>query len=168
MAWPRGRGGCRLSATDNAAGGTTAGDDAVEGAIGHSADGVAVGKGIRQTRQSARSDPQQSLRSGDNYFGEQGGNNQWLVAQILEHGQLIRDLALRLDNIPTEFRKLQGDVQKLKDVEITVRPSEIVLKPLPPPDAVILPMRTLLLFLLVFGSALTLLVAYLLWRVIYV
>ncbi len=103
-----------------------------------------------------RSDPRQTVNV-------EGGNNQWVVAQILDHGSQIRELAYRLDDIPNQFRKLQDDVRKLQDVEIIVRQNEVVVKPV---TTSAISIRTLMITLVIALAMIIALVAFLIyWQV---
>jgi hypothetical protein len=131
---------------------------------GDAAENVNAGKrNVQQNpRQQSRSDPSQNQRGGDMYVSQQDGS-QWVIAQILDHAQQIRELAYRLDNLPAKFAELKEQVQKLADVEIIVSPSAVVIKPTPPPDAITLSSRMLLRILIISGVIIAGLVVYLIY-----
>lgn len=134
--------------------------DEISSETGDNADTSATGKGNQQSRQQAN--PRQNMRGGDTYYG--GDNSQqWIVVQILDHAQQLRELTLRLDDLPNKFLKLerrvdnqddnqdeQDDrVKRLEDLEVVVRKEEVLIRPVAPPDATNLSVRTLLIFLVI-------------------
>jgi len=125
--------------------------DEIHAELGDNADVAAVGKKNTQQAQTV-------TVTGDN------SGNQWLIAQILDHGAQIRELTYRLDDIPNQFIILKADVKRLQDVEITVRPSEVVIKPVTPPDASYISMRALLIAMIVGFLIVLIMVALLYWR----
>lgn len=153
--------------------------DEISSDIGDDADTVASGKGINQNKNDAHSNPRQSTRQQANpqqtTYVNQPESSQWVVAQILDHASQIRELAYRLDDLPAKFTELKEQVRKLADVEITVSPSAVVIKPVAPPDTITLSSRMLLRILIVSVVVIVGLVAYLIysgarmadWAIIY-
>jgi hypothetical protein len=136
--------------------------DEIESAIGDNADGVAAGKGVQQAnpRQNTRqqANPQQTT-----YVGSPESSH-WVIAQILDHASQIRELAYRLDDLPAKFTELKEQVRKLAEVEITVSPGAVVIKPVAPPDTITLSSRMLLRILIISIIIIIALVAYLIYR----
>lgn len=110
---------------------STGGGAAVEGNV-DTGGGSMTGRDDASHRQrnNQRADPRQTV----NVSGE---GNQWIVAQILDHGQQIRDLANRLDNIPAEFAALkiqfsleQDKTRRLEGLAVEVTPEKVTVLPL--------------------------------------
>ena len=142
-------------------------DDEVNLTAGDNAEDVVAGRGNQQSHQQAN--PNQNMRSGNNYYG--GDNSQqWLIAQILDHGNQLLALTLRLDDLPNRFQRLKetvdiqvDKVDRLEKLEVVVRKEEVVIRPVPPPDSAILSTRTLLIFLLIAFLFLVVSVIYLIY-----
>jgi hypothetical protein len=133
--------------------------DEIDADVGDAAENIVVGKKNRQASQ--RSDPRQTVN-----VDSSSSNDGWIRNEILSHGAQIRELAYRLDDIPNKFQALQADVKKLQDVEITVRPDTVVIKPVTtPPQSLNLSMRALLVVLIVALFIVIVLVGLLYWQV---
>lgn len=120
--------------------------DRIDLETGDSAEDAIAGKSNTINRTEQRNQPRQNQRGGDTYVSSQD-SQQWLIAQILDHAQQLRELTYRLDDIPNEFNKFkvkvetQGDsIKRLQDLEVVVTPSEILIRK--PPDSATLPMTT--------------------------
>jgi len=145
---------------------------------GDEAENVVVGRGNQQSRQ--QSDPRQNMRSGNNYYGGDNHNGDqkiWLQAQIADHTNQLREhagrlleLRLLIDDLPNKFIRLKDKVddqtEKIKDLEnleVVVRRDDVVVRPITPPDAVILSTRSLLIVLLIAFVVLVAAVIYLIY-----
>ena len=151
--------------------------DNIDLEAGDEAENVIAGRGNNQ--QAHRSDPRQNMRSGNNYYG--GGNHNgdqiWLQAQIADHTNQLREHAGRLlelrfliDDLPNKVIRLKDKVddqtEKIKDLEnleVVVRKDDVVVRPITPPDAVILSTRSLLIVLLIAFVVLVAAVIYLIY-----
>ena len=131
--------------------------DEIDSSIGDNPDTVAAGKGINQNKNAARSNPQQTT------YVNQPESSQWVIAQILDHASQIRELAYRLDDLPAKFTELKEQVRKLAEVEITVSPGAVTIKPVAPPDTITLSSRMLLRILIASIVIIVGLVAYLIY-----
>ncbi len=134
---------------------------------GDEAENVIAGK--KNQQQSNRSDPRQQMRGGDTYYGE-NNSQQWITAQILDHAQQLRELTRLLDDIPYKISRLENKVdiqvekiKKLEDLEVVVRKEEVIIRPVPPPDAANVPTRILLIVLVFAFVFLVAVVSYLVY-----
>lgn len=121
---------------------------------------------------SDETNQRKSTRGGDNYFG--GDFQQWIIGEINNHAAQIRELTYRLDNLPNRVITLenqaerqadktsaQGErVKKLEELEVVIRPEEVLIRPLPPHASDISP-RALLLSAIVVGALVLAAVLYL-------
>ncbi len=129
--------------------------DKITASAGDETEDFIAGNQNTQNAPRQRSDPRQTVNV--------SGGNDWVVAQILDHGSQIRELAYRLDDIPNQFRKLQDEVKKLQDVEIIVRQNEVVVKPV---TTSAISIRTLMITLVIALAMIIALVAFLIyWQV---
>lgn len=143
---------------------------------GDAATNAAAGKGISQNHNAQSVHPRQNMRGENNYYN--GDNSQsWIVSQINDHAQQIRELTYRLDDLPNKLYRLEGrvDVQtdkltsqgervrKLEDVEVVIRKDEVIIKPITPPVSLDVPMRTLTFSLIIIGFLIFCAVVYLVY-----
>lgn len=133
--------------------------------------GASVGGGVEAGGGfTGRDDQRYSQRSGNNYYGNDGGSQQWIIAQIMDHAQQIRELTRRLDDLPNKFVRLKAvvddQVDKVKDleeIEVLVDKEYTTVRQ-PPPHAVTISEQTLMLMLLVVVAVIAILVLYLILR----
>jgi hypothetical protein len=128
--------------------------DYISGDVGPDGKEIVVGKNIdtRRTQQRNTQRNQQRSEPTQNTYVSGSGNQEWVTREILDHGQQIRELVYRLDNIPNDFRDLKNevdkqrdDIKRLKDLEVIVRPSEVVIRSPALPEPPSVSTRTLLL-----------------------
>lgn len=121
---------------------------------GDNASDVVAGKGNQQSRQQAN--PRQTMRGGANNYYNGDNSQQWIIAQILDHAQQLRELTRRLDDLPNKFIELKGrfdvqveKVERLEDLEVVVRKEDVVIRAATPPEATTISNRTLTLALMI-------------------
>lgn len=152
--------------------------DEISSEAGDNVDTSATGRGNQQSRQQSnprqnqRNDPSQNV----NYYASEGSRD-WIVSQITDHAQQLRDLVYRLDDIPNQFGRLvvkvdnQAEktsdqderVKRLEGLEVIVSNQRLVVRPIPPPEASMprlhwLAVYAIIGFLIIIG-----LVSYLIW-----